>query len=81
MPIEHRCIANGHSDDGRWLYEIKTDTPEHQEVILEGLQMWGVHLKTLASAKALADRLTNVVWTVDTVAGNILPPPNSGGIA
>lgn len=75
IPLNWKCIGSGNNDDGRWLYEIETDTLEHQEVILEGLQMWGVHLKTLDSAKALADKLTNQVWIINITAGKIIPPP------
>jgi len=57
MPIAWKCIAGGNNDDGRWLYEIEVGTKEHKEVILEGLQLWGVHLKTLESAKVLAQKL------------------------
>ena len=55
--IKSKCIGNGTSTDGRWLYEIETDTLEHREVILEGLQMWAVHLKTPESAMILAKKL------------------------
>jgi hypothetical protein len=65
LPVTWKCIANGTTDDGRWLYEIETDTIEHQEVILEGLQMWGVHLKTLTSAKELAEKLLGTEVVVD----------------
>jgi len=57
MPIAGKCIACWNNDDGRWLYEIEVGTKEHKEVILEGLQLWGVHLKTLESAKVLAQKL------------------------
>ena len=63
LSITWKCIANGNNDDGRWLYEIEADTREYAEVILEGLQLWGAHLKTIESAKALAEKLlypTNV---------------------
>ena len=75
IPVVFKCIGNGHAEDGRWLYEIETDTLEHQDIILEGLQMWGAHLKTLDSAKALADKLTGIVWTINTTRGKIIPPP------
>ena len=75
IPLSFKCLGSGHSTDGRWLYEIETDTLEHRDVILEGLQMWGAHLKTLDSAKALADKLTGVVWTINTTRGKIIPPP------
>lgn len=56
--LKWKCVANGIQDDGRWLYEIETDTQEHRDVVLEGLQAWGVHLKTLNSAKELVEKLT-----------------------
>lgn len=59
LPLSWECICSGTETDGRWLYEIETDTLEHRDVILEGLQMWGVHLKTLKSAKVLAEKLLN----------------------
>lgn len=58
IPIEWQCISNGIEDDSRWVYEIITDTIEHQDVILEGLQMWGVHLKTIESAEILVCKLS-----------------------
>lgn len=58
IPLKWCCVSPGVEDDGRWLYEIETDTLEYQEVILEGLQMWGVHLKTLESAKLLLEKLS-----------------------
>lgn len=74
LPLNWKCLCGGANDDGRWLYEIETDTLEHRDIILEGLQMWGAHLKTLDSAKALAEKLTNTIWSIDTVAGKIIPP-------
>lgn len=58
LPLSWKCIANGVKDDGRWLYEIETETEEYKEVILEGLRAWGCHLKTLISAKELCEKLT-----------------------
>lgn len=64
IPIKWKSIANAISNDGRWLYEIETDTIEHRDVILEGLQMWGVHLKTLESAKIFVKKLLNIDVTI-----------------
>ena len=61
MTVNWKCVVPGANDDGRWMYEIETDTLEHQEVVVEGLQMWGAHLKTLESAKLLAEKLTGRV--------------------
>ena len=74
IPLTFSCIGSGHPNDSRWLYEIETDTIEHRDVILEGLRMWGVHLKSLDSAKRLVERLTNIVWGVDTVVEKLIPP-------
>lgn len=59
IPITWKCLASNIKDDGRYLYEIETDTLEHQEVILEGLQLWAAHLKTLKSTEILAKKLLN----------------------
>jgi len=45
LVLSWRSIVSATKEDGRWLYEIETDTIEHRDVILEGLQMWGCHLK------------------------------------
>ena len=58
IPLEFKCIASGASDDGRWLYEIETDSIESRDVIIEGLAAWGAHLKTDVSALELATKLS-----------------------
>lgn len=73
IPLKWNCVFPGADDDGRWLYEIETDTLEHQEVILEGLQAWGVHLKTLESAKLLLEKLSG--RTDISIAGDKLCIP------
>ena len=65
MPLKFKCIASNPKNDGRWLYEIETDTEEYKDVILEGLRMWGVHLKTLNSAKSLAEKLIGKTIEID----------------
>lgn len=58
IPLSFTCLGTSQVDDGRWLYEIETDTLEHQQVILEGLSAWGVHLiSSLEKAKELAEKL------------------------
>jgi len=57
IPIRWKCLGENTKIDGRSLYEIETDTKEHKEVILEGLAMWGAHLKTLETAKILLEKL------------------------
>lgn len=71
MDITFKNIAQGISTDGRWLYEIECVDSVAQEVILEGLQAWSCHLKTLESAKTLAEILTSVSWEI--VSDRILP--------
>lgn len=58
VPLTWQCVGGKTKTDGRYLYKIITDSIEHRGVILEGLQMWGVHLKTLSSAKVLLEKLT-----------------------
>ena len=65
MPLKYKNIANNPKIDGRWLYEIETDTEEYRDVILEGLKMWGVHLKSLESAKLLAEMLLGKEVTIE----------------
>ena len=54
-----RTNATRTKTDSRWLYEIEVDTIEHRDVILEGLQMWGCHLKTENSTIELFNKLSN----------------------
>jgi len=54
-----RTIATRTKTDSRYLYEIEVKTEEYRDVILEGLQMWGCHLKTDISAVELFNKLTN----------------------
>ena len=65
MNVSFNCLSAGTENDGRWLYEVGCDDVTAQEVILEGLQMWGVHLKTLESAKVLAEKLTGLEWIIE----------------
>lgn len=58
IPILFKCLGGGIKDDGRWLYEIETDTIEHRDVIVEGLSAWGGHLvSTPNKAKELAEKI------------------------
>jgi len=78
------CMGHRMAEDGRWLYEITLDknystkeAEELQTVFLEGLAAFGAHLKTPASAKELADKVTGLTFTID---GEIIkPPPVSKG--
>ena len=53
-----QCLASGTATDGRWVYEIEVATTEHRDVVLEGLAMWGAHLKTDVSVVELMNLLT-----------------------
>lgn len=77
IPIKFRCIAPGAKDDGRWLYEIDTDTIESRDVIVEGLQMWGAHLKsTIEKTKELAEKLhPGRIYDIDLTSNKITRKP------
>jgi len=57
--LSWKCIASSTKTDGRWLYEIEVESIEHRDIILEGLQMWGCHLKSEQSTVELSEILTN----------------------
>lgn len=59
-------------DDGRYLYRvtISDEYPaqiqgDYKDIIIEGLMPFCVHLKTLQSAKDLAERLTKRPWVIE----------------
>lgn len=65
-------VASNHLHDGRFLYEviISEEYPLEQKqeiktVILEGLQVFGVHEKSLQSAKELAETLTEKDYRIN----------------
>ena len=62
--ITFNCLTQGTSEDGRWLYEIECDDQVTKDVILEGLQAWACHEKTMEKAKELAETQTGVVWNI-----------------
>ena len=64
--------------DGRWLYEITIDdsyTPSRKQqlkaVFIEAMTGFSGHLKTLNSAKALAEILTGLTYEI--VDNKIVP--------
>lgn len=63
-----RCLGFNHKIDGRWLYEIELDdsyttekTTELQAIFQEALMPFACHLKTLQSAKELAEKINEGV--------------------
>lgn len=71
LDIGFNLVAINQEIDGRWLYEItisdsytEQEITDYKAVILEGLQVFGVHEKTLTSAKALAEILTDKTWDI-----------------
>jgi len=58
LVLSWRSIISATKEDGRWLYEIETDTIEHRDVIIEGLQMWGCHLKDEIKTVELFSKLS-----------------------
>lgn len=73
IPVEYKCLGGGVKDDGRWLYEIETDTIEHRDTILEGLKMWGGHLTSSPEkAKELAEKLNpSRVFDIDITTNKL----------
>lgn len=72
LSISHSCIACGTKKEGRWLYEIVTDTDRSRDTIVSGLKLWDVALESISSAKGLAERL--VGKTVQVKEGRIVVP-------
>lgn len=58
MSLQFQTIAWDESRDGRMLYQIDVDTPEHRDVVVEALSWFGCHVKTLGSAQELAALIT-----------------------
>lgn len=67
LDIKASLVAENRTIDGRLLYEVLIGedsgyTPEkceeYKAIILEGLQAWSVHEKSLQSAKELAETLS-----------------------
>lgn len=64
-------VAFDRNVDGRFLYELNVsdeyteeEKTNYKAVILEGLQLFSGHEKSLQSAKELAEKLTNKVWVI-----------------
>lgn len=53
-----KCLSRNTNEDGRWMYEVEVDTEEQRDIVVEGLAMWGCHLKTKESAINLFKILT-----------------------
>jgi hypothetical protein len=81
IDLKSLCMVEDRTQDGRMLYEIKigenssyTDQQcsDYKDIILEGLQVFGVHLKTVTSAKALAEQISGNQYTI---SGDSIVPP------
>ena len=66
-----KCLGFDRKLDGRWLYEIELDKSyssqeaiDLQEVFIEALASFGSHLKTVTSAKELAEKVTKQVYKI-----------------
>lgn len=84
LDITYKLMSEDRTIDGRKLCEITvganssyTDQQcsDYKAIILEGLQAWSAHEKTLDSAKALADKLDGVSY--DIVNGRLQYPVRS----
>ena len=71
IKFDCNCLGHNMAKDGRWLYEIKLDesytaeeATELQAVFVEGLAAFGAHLKTPASVKELADKITGLSFVI-----------------
>lgn len=85
LDLEFKFLASNRSADGRYLFEIiigKNSAYSNQEcldfkaIVLEGLQAWSVHEKSLQSAKELAELLTGLAWNIvgDHIEATLLDP-------
>jgi hypothetical protein len=80
LNVTFKLVANNLKTDGRWLYEInisdnytQAERDTFKAVMLEGLQLFSVHEKTLASAETLAELLTDRAWTINGAVIEIVP--------
>jgi hypothetical protein len=71
LDFDWQLIAWDKKKDGRMLYEINFDDNFDQEllveyklIIQETFQMFSGHLKTINSAKTLAEYLTGLNWNI-----------------
>lgn len=71
LDIKFNCLGFNFKLDGRWLYEIEIsdnynvdEQLEYKDIILEALQPFACHIKTLDSAKILIEKITNSQWEI-----------------
>ena len=83
LDIGFKLMVEDRSLDGRVLYEIVlganssyTDAQclDYQSIIIEGLAAFSGHLKTLASAQALAQSITGLTFAIS--GDSLVPPAN-----
>lgn len=74
LDIQYTELCYNRNIDGRALYEIvigansaysDDDLLAYKEIVLEGLSLFSCHLKTVNSAKVLADSISGFSWSID----------------
>lgn len=73
LDIKYRIVDENRAVDGRALVEIiigedeeytEEQCLEYKAIVLEGLQAWSVHEKSLESAQVLAEALSDSTWSI-----------------
>jgi hypothetical protein len=74
LDVKYDLIAMDRALDGRMLVKITIGEDssytsqqliDYEEVVLEGLQVFSCHKKTLASAEAFAEAITGASWQIN----------------
>lgn len=88
LDISHKVVASDFNLDGRMLYEFNIGSnsdyspqqcADYKAILLEGLQLFSCHEKTLDSALALAKSITQVdTWEIsdDSIVSTRVIGPN-----
>lgn len=64
MALTFKQLVWAREIDGRMLLELVADTDEHLDAVVEALNWYGKHQKTLGSAKAFAELITGQAWAL-----------------
>lgn len=84
LDVACKVLASDFNKDGRILCEVvigsnssytDQECQDYKAILMEGLQLFSVHEKSLSSAQSLAETLTEKSWSND---GSKLIPPARG---
>ena len=64
LNVQYTCIACGTKTEGKWVYEIETDTNLDKDEIIKGLNMWSAVEKDMTSARELVEKLVGKATSI-----------------